>query len=424
MRTTLIRTIARAKINALAYQGIMPSECFAQIQETIRRHFDERHAQAFAEPVFNKEEGFVDWYVPFTGNVRCYQDLSEAEKNAQTAEFAALAADVNAYADELIAKGDPQKVTRGNLLKLALLYPSDDDLYVVDDRPVVTCWGFGPGSNDATVCNLCDLRVGNVLPVQAEQAPAPEPASKAPVVAVPVEEKKRAGCLAWLIPFLLCLAIAVLLFADFGRQKALSGMSLGHLPSLMSADEIRERGLQLKLLALDHERLELEEQALQLLAACRRGDLPKPTGILPPITQQEKPKPDVPPALLPEAPKEELVIPENVKDTGFLAGRWLCATGLFNSHTQEPVQVEFIFGSDGQGTGHIYEKNGRCSGPARASFQDNVLAIEHDALVCEGGSSYRANTIECRKSMGKTECHGINADGGQWKAVFLKLSAE
>ncbi|MBO4335686.1 MAG: hypothetical protein J5846_07625 [Desulfovibrio sp.] len=423
MRTTLIRTIARAKINALAYQGIMPSECFAQIQETIRRHFDERHAQAFAEPVFNKEEGFVDWYVPFTGNVRRYQELSQEEKEAQTAEFAALAADVNAYADELIAKGDPQKVTRGNLLKLALLYPSEDDLYVVDDRPVVTCWGFGPGSQDASVCNLCDLRVGGLLPAKTpvQAQPPVQEASQEEVPVVIVE--KRASRLLWLIPLLLLLALLLLLFCDFGRQKALSGLSFWRLPSLMSEDDARERGQELRLLALDHERLELEEQALQLMAACRRSDLPVPEGILP-RTPPAVPPPLEPSAVLPETPKEELIIPENVKDTSFLAGRWLCATGLFNSRTQEPVQVEFIFGSDGKGSGHIYEKSGRCSGPARASMRDNVLAIEHDALVCPGGANYRPNTIECRKSMGKTECHGVNAEGGQWKAVFLKLSAE
>ena len=419
MRITLIRTIARANVNALAYQGIMPSECFAQIQETIRRHFDERHAQAFAEPVFNKEEGFVDWYVPFTGNVRRYQELSDDEKKARTAEFAALAADVNAYADELIAKGDPQKVTRGNLLKLALLYPSADDLYVVDDRPVVTCWGFGPGSNDDAVCNLCDLRVGEVLPAKPVHPEVAKVEEKEEVPLVVIEER-RSSLLPWLLPLLLLLALALLLFGDFGRQKALSGLSLFSLPSLMHEDDVRERAITLNLLALDHERLELEEKTIFLISQCRRQDLPQPKGLVPVPKVEE-------PARIPvqsEAAKEELVIPENVKDTGFLAGRWLCTTGLFNSRTQEPVQVEFVFGADGQGSGHIYEKSGRCSGPAKASLQDSVLSITHEALVCESGASYRPNTIECRKSMGKTECHGINAGGGQWKAVFLKLSPE
>ncbi|MBO4368852.1 MAG: hypothetical protein J5803_01945, partial [Desulfovibrio sp.] len=159
MRTTRIRTISRADINALAYQGIMPSECYPQLRSTIERHFDEEHASLLAEPVFNAREGFIDWYVAFEGPVTCYASLDSAGQKEACERFRKLASDIVLYADELICSGDAQKVTRGHLLKLALRYPSDQDLFLVGDRVTATCWGYAPGTSGAQSAMLCDLRV-------------------------------------------------------------------------------------------------------------------------------------------------------------------------------------------------------------------------------------------------------------------------
>ena len=125
----------------------------------------------------------------------------------------------------------------------------------------------------------------------------------------------------------------------------------------------------------------------------------------------------------PKVSTEELTIPDNVQDTSFMQGRWLCHTGLVNSKTLEPVQVEFIFDNLGQGTGTVYEKDDRCTGKAQASFENNILHITHNNLICsKRDGAYVKNKINCKKNdLGKTECFGENTDGSSWDATFYKF---
>lgn len=418
MRATLIRTVPRATINALAYQGIIPCENYTQIRDTLLRHFGERHAAPFAEPVANKNEGFIDWYVPFEGNVRPYATLDDTEKQAASEQFSKLAADIRAYAQELIAIGDPQKVTRGSILEMALSYPSEEDLFLVDDTPVVTCWGFASGSQGAPICNLCDLRVitPKTQPPKPEDMPAEadKPAEKQ-------QEEKRVyvfWALPWLLPLLLLLLLLVLLFSDFGKMKALSGHSYLSLPSLFAPEEEKEAALSLRIHDLDAERIRLEGQAQALIAQCRRK-MPSPSQEVP---EQRSTAPSKPVTPI-EQIKEQLVIPDNVRDTSFLRGRWLCDTGLVNAKTNQPVTVEFVFDAKGVGAGRIYEGDDVCVGAARATLDKGVLHIEHDPLRCAGSdSAYTANAIECRNTeRGATECRGRSSHGTKWKASFLRL---
>ena len=395
MRTTKIRTIARASVNALAYQGIMPCESFAQIHDTLLRHFGESHALAFAEPVFNKHSGFVDWYVSFEGEVLPYRDLGEEEKAALTAGFSTIAHDIKAYADSLIASGDPQKVTRGNILHLALLYPGEEDLFLVDKKPVVTCWGFASGTEGAPVQNLCEL---------AHAQPKEPVSDKPPIVAEPV--RRGFFFLPWLLPLFLLLLLLLFLFADVGSIRSISGVTALTLPSLFAQEEAREAELRSKRQELEAMRKELEQRVLEHIALCR----PKKKA----ETRQSEPA------------KEALVIPENVKDTGFLRGRWRCATGLYNAQTQEPVTVEFVFNKKGEGVGRIFQREDVCSGKATARLVDGVLHISHDTLRCaKSEGAYAPNEISCKNTgAGQTECRGRSAGGLEWNAFFLRLLEE
>ena len=389
MRTTLIRTTSRATLNALAYQGIRPSECFSQVHDTLEKNLGAAHAACFAEPVSNRQEGFIDWYVPFSGEVRPYQSLSDEEKRTVQERFSLLAAEIKAFAEALIASSDSQKVTRGSLLMLALRYPAEEDLFLVGDTPVVTCWGFAPGRRGAEACNLCNL--------------GPVAAKKSEVPAGTAAQPSSWSFLPWLLPLFLFLLLFCLLFADFGPRPALSGRTLLQLPALpgtFRAETENDR----RIGVLEEELRVLEQSVVTHIAAC-----------------VSEPAQSVSPPLL-EPTREELVIPKDVHDTSFLTGRWLCATGLFNSKTQEPVQVEFVFDAQGQGKGNIYEKNEVCSGSAQAVLKDGVLKIEHDALLCaKSRSSYSPNAIVCTNVQGKTECRGRSTKGDDWSAVFLKL---
>ncbi|MCR4666323.1 MAG: hypothetical protein K5657_03405 [Desulfovibrio sp.] len=412
MRTTLIRTVSRAEINALAYQGILPSECHPQITSLLQSVCGEEAAGLLAEPVSNSRQGFVDWYVPFEGTVRRYTDLPPDEKERACATFRTVAEKALAEAENLMASADPQKVTRGHLLKLALCYPSEEDLYLVGDHVCVTCWGFGPGTNGAESQMLYDLRLKN--PPKPPVAMAAESGGKAgeqvPVVLTPAS--RSFGCLSWLPLLFLFLLLLLLLFCDFGPLKALSGKSLMQMPPIFYED-LPMGDLEERRKMAENERQMLEEKLLAHLSQCR---LPKKAEEA--LTQAANG--------VPGKNVEELAIPQNVQDTSFLMGRWLCATGLFNSKTQEPVQVEFVFDRDGKGVGTIFEKHDVCTGLAHAALEDGDLRITHEKLLCQkSGALYNANTILCHKNeLGKTACHGKNLDGEPWNAVFLKIREE
>ena len=216
----------------------------------------------------------------------------------------------------------------------------------------------------------------------------------------------------WFWPALLFLLLLLLLLVDWGGfavRKDLTFFRFDHFYTIASCERVAE--LKEEIRHLEESIAAYDAKVRQYAALCVK----KPAPIVSPkepIGVEEKVQ-----------PREELVIPDEVVDTSFMHGRWLCDTGLINSTTLEPVQVEFVFDKNGNGTSTVYEKNDRCSGKAAATFENNILHIEHDNLKCEktdGG--YVKNTINCQKNnLGKTECTGVNNSGNAWNAIFYKI---
>lgn len=385
MGMTRIATSARAEINALCYQGIIASECYAQIYETIRRKdgLGLECASLFAEPVSNTKEGFIDWYVEQEGEIIPFEELEGERKEKAANVIRERAKRIRDYAQTLISSDDAQKSTRGNILQLALLYPGEKNLFLVGGEPVVTCWGFSSGKGEDESNSLCDLT-----------RPSPACVQK---TTVPV----RSSWIRWLLPLFLLLLLLLLLVSRIGQVPAFSGHSLLHFPSFLEKTCELNAQLEYRIQDLEMELLEVQKKLDAHMKMC----VPK--------VAEKKPLPRV---------KDELVIPNEVKDTRFMRGEWLCDTGLVNSKTGEPVRVKFSFDDMGKGEGIIYEPNDVCRGSASVKMEDNALRIHHDALRCaKTKSSYEKNTIICRKNeLGKTECHGMNADGHRWRALFYK----
>ena len=403
--STRITTTPRPEINALAYQGIIPTDCYPQITATLVRQLGPQYAALLAEPVPNRNEGFIDWYTEAEGQVQRFSALDPIAREAATQKIVELAEGIRALGDSLIATNDPQKVTRGNLLKLALNYPNNEHIFLVGEQPVVVCWGFAPGEMDAQAVNLCDLALKpKDLPPKEEPKIEPQIPPPAPKVV-----KSSFSFLPWLWPLLLLLLLLALLLTDWDGSAILKDKTLFTVHDLWkipACEQVEELKADIRKL---QEKLVLAERELQKhIAQCS----PKPLTIK-----------ETPPKIA-EKPKEELYIPDNVKDTSFMHGRWICDTGLINSQTHEPVQVEFVFDAKGHGSGTVYEKNDRCTGKAEATFEKNILHIQHDNLVCQQTKGqYIKNKIDCKKNeFGKTECAGVNADGTSWDATFYKIT--
>lgn len=408
MTGTFIVSTPKSSMHALAFQGITASSCHAQIRDMLLRKFGDEYMLLFARPADNTGSGEIDWYSPVQGPVQKLVDLPEEEQAEQEKTLAHMASEILSYAEELIHSEDRLKITRGNILRLALSYPDRNALYVVGKQPVFTCWGFGPGTPGVEPENL--WRVARNVPGQtAEDTPGPEAAPRQTLpVATPIS---WTGLLWWLLPILLALLLFCLLFGAFGNIPALSGHTLFSVPGfgfLGPKSEYPE-----KIAQLSRETAELEARLKTHMALC-----------LPKSGQREESHAAIEPPAAPRASNlPKLVIPEDAEDTGFLEGRWLCETGLASMRTNEPVKVYIRFGSDGKGEATVYEKNNKCIGEARATMNNDVLHIDVGTQKCEkSGHSYDPVSIDCRNGSGnQAECFGSYSRGHTWSADFVRV---
>lgn len=396
MTGNLIVTTQKSSMQPLAFQGIMAYSSFPQIRGMLLNKFGDEYVLLFARPVENENTGEIDWYTPVQGTAQKITALPEEEKEKACGRLRQMGSEILAFAEELVNSNDPHKVTRGNILKLALRYPSDDSLYLVGQQPVFTCWGFAPGSPGVEGKNLARLAVPSepvVKPARRPPLEGPKPADAT---------INRSGCLWWLLCGVPLLLLFMLLFGSFGPLPALSGHTLFNLPDggiLPKAESRKEEIAELKS-RIDALKKDVEQHA----ALC-----------VPPKAKAEKPKT--------QAAPETLVIPEDAEDASFMEGRWLCQTGLANTRTREGVKVAFSFGANGLGEAIIIERNNQCKGPARASLENGNLHIDIDELRCQRpGVSYGKMAIDCENSQGNsTFCKGMNSDGTTWDAVFHKM---
>lgn len=416
MTGNLIITTPKISMHPLAFQGIMVYTCYPQIRDMLMRRFGDAYVLLFAEPVENSGDRQIDWYSPVQGPAQKLKDLPEEDSAPIYDKLQQMAKDINQYADELVVSGEPLKVTRGNILRLALRYPDDDDLYVVGRQPVYTCWGFEPGTPGVEGKNLTKLTMPRKPKTAPEAKEAVVEAATPETSPAPVSPPQaRSGCMAgpvgcltttmgcvWsfltLIPFLL---LMFLLLTSFGLLPALSQYGIFNLLHLDSrySDEERE------IARLESEIDKLNENLHTHVAMCESGS----NVVIPPVTGGKE-------------PTQQLVIPENAKDTSFLAGSWMCETGLRNSRTGEPIRFLFTFDKEGKGKGIVLERNDRCTGDAQATLEDGKLRLDLGKQECANSkSAYSAEIIECTNAnSATTTCKGLSKSGSGWNAQFLK----
>lgn len=418
MTGSLIATTEKASAHALAYQGIMIYSSFPQIRDMIRRKFGDEYVLLFAEPVENTQTGQIDWYTPVQGKARKLGELESEAREKACSRAREMATDIAAYAEELIHSPDPLKVTRGHILRLALRYPDEDCLYAVGEQPVFIGWGFGPGRPGVEPADLTRLAFvkkaapASVPPVERAVPPPPEEKpTVAPVAGRPVSW----AWLWWLLPLLAAALLALFLFTSFGGAPPLAGKTLFRAPALFDKPVSRSD----ELAALQGEVDELRARAEKRAALC--VPQPKPA----PVAEAPAPKP-APGGVRPPVaePGAGLVIPKKAEDASFLAGKWLCDTGLANMRTGEPVEVLFEFGPDGRGKAAIIEKDDRCIGDANARMRDGELDINVTDLECDNsGASYQRMNIVCRDAgAGSSICEGASPGGKSWSARFKKTN--
>ena len=443
----------RGQMRALASQGIFATDCYEQLKAILQQKLGADHAALLAEPQHNAEGNSVDWYAEGSGPAVPLTELSEPEAQALRAQAGALAADIASLAKDMTVDAQARQALSGQLLRIALQHPADEDIWSVDGKPVLINWGFAPGSVGAQPQDL--TRLGGMLP----------PAPPAPVAApVPVAVAPRSGCLPWLLPLLLLLLLLWLLGAALGLLP--SPLPAGCLPVDRSALEAEKQKS-----AANEDQLALLWRQLQERAAlCKpvtppvtpptpkvepkkeEAKQPEPevvepffgeTPVEPPkVAEAPKPQPKPKPEPKQEPPKVEppkqeppkpapkkndnLAIPEDAakkNDLTFLEGCWTSETGLYSHPSNEPIIAEYCFDKSGKGRRLVRERNGQvCSGSASARFQGNQLQFDSSQARCPRGGTYVPQKVECNGQENSTQCKGRELGGAnlKWDARFKR----
>ena len=311
MSSTFIATTPRASYNAMRYQGILVTDSYAQLRAMVEKNLSPRHAMLFAEPMHDSSGASTDWYTTAPGTPVPLDGLSPGEKAKAGAEISSLASDIRQLAADLMQSPDAPKNIRGNILSLALHYPGAGHLYMLGDQPVITCWGFDPGTLGAQPEDL--VRLGAAMAVAPPPPPPPPPAATVVAAAAPTGFGWLRALLFFLLGLLLLVGLIFLAGLLFGRAGCVPPVALpagcaalvppvgnatvpnapppptidSNLVSSLTAEREKEQSLRRQLEDL---RRELQKRATECPRATPKADPPK---------QAEEPKRPI----LPEPPK-------------------------------------------------------------------------------------------------------------------------
>ena len=227
MANTLLRSGDIKDFKMLGHDGKAAYLVASQIREMFRVKLGRQYSDCLAIPQRNDQGNIVDWYIPFDSeqpdgqyDIIPWTSANEDEQKSALGllkEFESkvielgqkLASNPNLEGDQLLFSRliyDPKQ--NENSLEpnlMAIRFPSNQFVYIVNGKPVITFWGFvNPQTPQATSPFYC---------LEAFRKAAPKVAATAPVQA-PVIVKKPWWKRWWiwllgLLPLLLLLLLAI-----------------------------------------------------------------------------------------------------------------------------------------------------------------------------------------------------------------------
>ncbi len=465
MAGLLLRSGRLRDYNALGAVGRPVHTAATQLRTQVRRLLGPDYADMLAVPQINEAGDTVDWYGPDDGMVVPWSAATEDERAParQTLQQARL--EFQRRGGEILAqsRGNQDMEVFARLLPLAAEIPDESHIHLVNGRPVLTFWGFTGLNAPPDTSIIRDLAA---VPA-AVARPAISPA--APALAVATVPWWRRWW--WLLPLLLFL----LLLTVFGLRgcgiPVLDGLpGLPPLPATPDAgvtpvipdqknqepgvtgpgvvvpgivvpgkvvpgdggtvavpdragttEDGRDPGGMLKPDQLGKDQLGKDQ-----LGKDQNGkdDKTKPDSkadktATPPQLGKDKDKANTPPTVPLTLPDQALS-----KDGAatFLDGRWQSHTGLMDSQTGRPVEMEYNL-KNGKGEVSIRRSDGvQCTGPVDATVKGKTLVLDQSSGPrCADGQVFDKSKVECRPGKdGKAECRGVNADGSGYHVQIVK----
>lgn len=113
-----------------------------QIRETLRLRKQQAVADALAIPQINDSGSRIDWYAPHAGQVTSWAAASEEQRLTALRYLEHCQTHVNLLSSQCLRSEKTALRLFGSLLTKTLQFPGSQYIYLVDDKPVITFWGF------------------------------------------------------------------------------------------------------------------------------------------------------------------------------------------------------------------------------------------------------------------------------------------
>ncbi|WP_436876496.1 SrfA family protein [Siccibacter turicensis] len=179
MAKILLRSGSLDDYQAVGENGQSVFDSALQIRETLRLRKQQALVDCLAIPQINDDGDRVDWYAPFPGSVRGWAAADSDTRERALKSLEKTIAGALTLSKRCMQSDKAAQVRFGALLAKALQFPGSNHVYLVDDRAVITFWGFvnlNEGvADDVLAC----------LAIEEPEEPAilaePEPAAPEPV---------------------------------------------------------------------------------------------------------------------------------------------------------------------------------------------------------------------------------------------------
>lgn len=473
MAGALLRSGNLRDFHPLGAVGSPVFRAASQLRAAMRRHIGADVADLFAIPTQHERGDIIDWYAPEPGDVVPWSTATPEQRAAAKATLLAARTRLAAESETLSQseEGAARQIF-GRLLALVTQIPSDEHIYLVGGRPVVTFWGFHPLSAPPELDVIRGLDPGAIrastAPLAAAEPPSP------PITAVEVGSRRPWWWwLLLLLPLLLLLLLPFLLrtcgvatppwlpVAIGDRTPEPTLTPVGTVP-LVPVEPVQPGGAVVPGVGArpggegpaptpaasapvgapiepTHAEASPAEQTPPGSPDTGSATVPMPTGAtnprqptppLPGASPREKEQPLQPgtppnPAVQP-SPGEPLTIPNDAvkkNSTDFLNGQWRSITGL-QDRDGNPVELHYAF-TNGQGTVTLHRSVGgaehTCAGTVGSTMRDGRLVIDQHGVRCPDGTTFQDSNVQCTVGAGgKAVCNGSNSDGTKYDVDIVK----
>lgn len=178
MAKILLRSGCLDDFQATGDNGQTVFDSALQIRETLRLR-QQFIGEYLAIPQRNDEGDHVDWYAPQAGKVISWLAASDAQRLSALNALETALQSASMLCQQCQQSGKTAVQLFGRLLEKALQFPGVNYVYLVNNQPVITFWGFVtinqlPGdNNDALACLRQTLKSNET----SSTSPAARPAA-------------------------------------------------------------------------------------------------------------------------------------------------------------------------------------------------------------------------------------------------------